>query len=70
MENKKKDADSKSGKDSWFKNMKAEFKKIVWPDRKSLFRQSVAVIASAVGLGFIIALLDMIIRFGFGFIIK
>ena len=70
MENKKKDADSKSGKDSWFKNMKAEFKKIVWPDRKSLIRQSVAVIASAVGLGFIIALLDMIIRFGFGFIIK
>ena len=70
MENKKKDVDSKSGKDSWFKNMKAEFKKIVWPDRKSLIRQSVAVIASAVGLGFIIALLDMIIRFGFGFIIK
>jgi len=77
MENKKKDTDSKpspksgsKGIGAWFKNMKAEFKKVIWPDRKSLVRQSVAVIASAVSLGFIIALLDAVIKFGFGFIIK
>ena len=70
MEKKKKEADAKPGIGAWFKSLEAEFKKIIWPDRTSLIRQSVAVIASAVGLGFLIALLDAIIKFGFGFIIK
>lgn len=70
MEKKKKEADAKPGIGAWFKNMDVEFKKIIWPDRTSLIRQSVAVIASAVSLGFLIALLDAIIKFGFGFIIK
>lgn len=74
MEKKKKDTDAKPGVFSrigtWFKNLKAEFKKIIWPDQKTLVRESVAVIASAVSLGFMIALLDAIIKFGFGFIIK
>jgi len=71
---KKKNADEKPGILKRFgavlKNLKAEFKKIIWPDRESLLRQSVAVLASAVSLGFIIALLDTVIKFGFGFIIK
>ena len=58
MEKKKKEADAKPGIGAWFKSLEAEFKK------------SVAVIASAVSLGFLIALLDAIIKFGFGFIIK
>ena len=70
MEKKKKEADAKQGIGAWFKSLEAEFKKIIWPDRTSLIRQSVAVIASAVSLGFLIALLDAIIKFGFGFIIK
>lgn len=70
MENKKKEADAKPGIGVWFKSLEAEFKKIIWPDQASLIRQSVAVIASAVSLGFLIALLDAIIKFGFGFIIK
>ncbi len=70
MEKKKKEADAKPGIGAWFKSLEAEFKKIIWPDRTSLIRQSVAVIASAVSLGFLIALLDAIIKFGFGFIIK
>ena len=70
MEKKKKEADAKPGIGAWFKSLEAEFKKIIWPDRTPLIRQSVAVIASAVSLGFLIALLDAIIKFGFGFIIK
>ncbi|MCI8673155.1 MAG: preprotein translocase subunit SecE [Lachnospiraceae bacterium] len=70
MEKRKKEADAKPGIGAWFKSLEAEFKKIIWPDRTSLIRQSVAVIASAVSLGFLIALLDAIIKFGFGFIIK
>ena len=60
----------KKNTSGWFKELEREFKKIIWPDRTSLIRQSVAVIASAVSLGFLIALLDAIIKFGFGFIIK
>ena len=70
MEKRKKEADAKPGIGAWFKSLEAEFKKIIWPDRTSLIRQSVAVIASAVSLGFLIALLDAIIKFGFRFIIK
>ena len=68
MEKKKKEADAKPGIGAWFKSLEAEFKKIIWPDRTSLIRQSVAVIASAVSLGFLV--FDAIIKFGFGFIIK
>ncbi len=51
-------------KKSWFKGLKAEFKKVVWPDKKSLARESVAVIASAVALGIIIKVLDVVITYG------
>ena len=51
-------------KKSWFKGLKAEFKKIVWPDKKSLTRESIAVIASAVALGIIIKVLDVVITYG------
>ncbi len=54
----------KTKKPSWFKNLKAEFKKIIWPDKKTLAKQTVAVIACSVVLGIIIAVVDMIIRYG------
>ena len=34
----------KAPKKSWFKGMKSEFKKIIWPDKESLAKESVAVI--------------------------
>ncbi len=57
-------------KKSWFKGLKAEFKKIVWPDRKSLARESAAVVASAVALGIIIKILDLIISYGIEFLMS
>ncbi len=59
----------KAPKKSFFKGMKAEFGKIIWPDKKTLARQSVAVVAVTVVLGLIIALLDMIIQTGINFLI-
>ena len=44
--------------------IKAEFKKISWPDRQSTFKQSVAVVAISVVLGLIIAVLDYFIQYG------
>lgn len=51
-------------KKSWFKGLKAEFKKIIWPDKESLAKQSVAVIAITVVLGIIISIFDFVIKYG------
>lgn len=54
----------KAPKTSWFTGLKAEFQKIIWPDRKSLVRQTIAVVAVSVVTGLIIAVLDWIIQYG------
>ncbi len=59
----------KAPKQSWFTGLSAEFKKIVWPDKESLVRQTTAVIAVSVVLGLIIALLDYIIQYGIDFLV-
>lgn len=56
-------------KKSLFKNLKAEFRKIIWPDKKSFTRQTVAVVLTSVFLGAVIALLDLVIKFGINFAI-
>ncbi len=55
----------KTPKKSFFKGLKAEFKKIVWPDQETVARQTVAVISVAAVLGIVIAVLDFIIKWGF-----
>ncbi len=60
----------KASKTSWFTGLKAEFNKIIWPDKKSLSRQTAAVVAVSVVLGLIIAVLDVIIRFGVDNLVK
>ncbi len=60
----------KASKTSWFTGLKAEFNKIIWPDKKSLTRQTAAVVAASVVLGLIIAVLDVIIRFGVDSLVK
>ncbi len=60
-------AETNTGKEpkaSWFDGMKAEFNKIVWPDKKSIGKQTVAVILVSIVLGFIIAVLDTIFKYG------
>jgi len=53
----------KAPKKNWFKGLKSEFKKIVWPDKESIGKQSVAVVITTVILGAGIALLDTAIKF-------
>ncbi|MEG0369469.1 MAG: preprotein translocase subunit SecE [Hungatella sp.] len=59
----------KAPKKSFVKGLKTEFNKIVWPDKNTLIKQTIAVILSSIALGTIIALLDLIIKFGLSFII-
>ncbi|MFA9377128.1 MAG: preprotein translocase subunit SecE [Lachnotalea sp.] len=60
----------KAPKKDWYKGLKAEFYKIIWPDKKSLVRQSTAVIVISIILGLIISLLDAIIKYGVDFLVK
>ena len=59
----------KAPKKSFFKGVKAEFSKIVWPDQETVGKQTVAVVAVTAALGIIIAILDFIIKWGLSFII-
>ena len=52
----------------FFKGVKAEFKKISWPDKNKLFKQSVAVVCISVVLGMIITLFDTIIQYCINFL--
>lgn len=56
-------------KKSWFKGLKSEFKKIVWPDNASIVRQTIAVSIVSIFLGAIIKVLDMIIQIGLDWIV-
>ena len=62
-------AGGKAPKKSWFKGLKAEFKKIIWPDKKSVAKQTTAVVIISVLLGALIKLVDMIIQLGLNFIV-
>ena len=59
----------KAPKKSFFKGVKAEFSKIVWPDQETVGKQTVVVLAVTAVLGLIIAVLDFIIKWGLSFII-
>ncbi len=57
-------------KKSYFKGLKAEFKKIIWPDKASVGRQATAVLIISVLLGVLIKVLDIFIQYGVDFIAK
>lgn len=59
----------KAPKTSFIKGLKAEFKKIVWPDQETVTKQTITVVAVSVVLGLIIAILDFVIKWGLSFII-
>ena len=62
--------DSKKSKPSFFDGVKAEFKKITWPDKNSTFKQSVAVVIISVIVGIIIAVLDFGVQNGVDFLVS
>lgn len=64
------ETENKAPKQSWFNGLSAEFKKIIWPEKKSLTRQTAAVVAVSVVLGLVIALLDFMIGYGIDFLVN
>ena len=55
----------KTQKKSFFKGVKSEFKKIIWPTKDALVKESVSVIVISVILGIIIAIVDVGVKYGF-----
>ncbi len=47
----------------WWKGLKSEFKKVIWPDKETVAKQTAAVIVITVVLGAIISLLDTGVKF-------
>ncbi len=52
----------------FWNGVKAEFKKIVWPDKDDLLKQSVAVVIISVVVGAMITVLDFGMQYGVDFI--
>lgn len=59
---------NKTQKKSFFNGLKAEYKKIIWPDKADLKKQTIVVVITSVIMCTVIRLLDMLIQFGVGFI--
>ena len=53
-----------SKKKSRLQGLKAEYRRIIWPDKETITKETTAVVVSTVILGIIIALLDLLIKTG------
>ena len=53
-----------SKKKSRLQGLKAEFRRIIWPDKETITKETTAVVVSTVILGIIIALLHLLIKTG------
>ena len=59
----------KTPKTSWLEGIKQEYKKISWTDRKSVTKQTIAVVSVSVVVGLMIAIMDWMIQYGVDFIL-
>ena len=62
------DSNTKENKPGFFKTVAIEFKKIVWPSKEDVLRQSVAVTVIAIVVGILITIFDFFIQYGVNFI--
>ena len=60
--------DVKKRQKSWFQGVKAEFKKVIWPDKAQVGQQTLTVVAVSIVLGLIIAGIDSLVKFGLNFL--
>lgn len=57
-------------KKSWFKGLQAEFRKVIWPDKNALVRQTTAVVTVSVLLGAIISVIDAAMKYGIDLLVR
>ncbi|MEE1229055.1 MAG: preprotein translocase subunit SecE [Lachnospiraceae bacterium] len=64
------DEKNNTGLKHWFEGLEIEWKKITWPDKDTLVRETITVTVVSVVLGIIIALVDMVLQYGINFLVK
>ena len=57
-------------KKSWFKGLKAEFRKVLWPDKETLAKQTAAVVSVSGVVGAIIAVIDFLVQNGVDLLVR
>ena len=66
-------SNEKAPKKDFIKGLKSEFRKIIWPNKwpnkEDLTKNTIAVVSVTVALGVLIAVLDLIIKFGLNLLI-
>ena len=60
----------KANKPGKLSQIKAEFRKVLWPDQGTVRKETTAVVVVSVLLGLVIALLDIVLRYGVDFLIS
>ena len=53
---------------SFFEGVKAEFKKVIWPDKMEIVKQTITVSVVSIVLGLLIALIDTNVQYGVNFL--
>ncbi|HJB27575.1 MAG TPA: preprotein translocase subunit SecE [Candidatus Blautia faecavium] len=66
---KEKAGKTKGQKNNWFQGLQAEFKKIVWTDRKTLVKQTIAVVIITIILAILIGVMDAVILEGINLLV-
>ena len=64
------DSKTEAKKPGKIKTLKAEFKKIIWPDKNTLAKQTIAVIVVSVILGGIISVVDALLKYGIDLLVN
>ena len=59
-----------SKKTQWIEGLKAEFRKIIWPTREDITKETTAVVVCSVLLGALIALIDFLVQHGVDFLVN
>lgn len=60
----------KSQKKSWFQGLQSEFRKIIWTDRNTLIKQTIAVVVITIILCVLISVMDAAILEGINLLVK
>lgn len=62
-------ASTKTKMTTYFRGVKAEMKKVIWPNKKELLNYTGVVIMISAIVAFIVWILDLVIHYGLSFII-
>ena len=58
------DNDTSVKKTSWWQGIKSELKKIIWPDKQTLGKETVAVVVVTTLLSLVTMLIDYVVKLG------